>query len=148
MEGSFIMATRSIVHVEYSANNPEEAARFYTELFGWNIQKTPEFNYWTFAMPDGSGGGGFNPIGNNGPTENGFEVKPGTVITYISSDDIEADLARAEELGAKTVTPKMEIPGIGWFGLFTDPSGNMIGLFTANPAFDPTRQPEAVGAAS
>jgi predicted enzyme related to lactoylglutathione lyase len=26
--------------------------------------------------------------------------------------------------------PKTEIPGIGWWGMFTDPTGNKIGLFT------------------
>jgi predicted enzyme related to lactoylglutathione lyase len=29
------------------------------------------------------------------------------------------------------VVPKTEIPGIGWFGVFTDPTGNKVGLYTA-----------------
>ena len=31
---------------------------------------------------------------------------------------------------AKTLTPKTEIPGEGWFAMFADPSGNRIGVFS------------------
>ena len=124
------MANRSIVHVEYSTGDAPASARFYSELFGWEMHEIPEFNYWTFATVPGQGGG-FNTVGPN--TEGGFEVKPGTVVTYVTSEDIEADLAKAESLGGKTKTPKMEIPGMGWYGVFEDPSGNLIGLYTGIP---------------
>jgi hypothetical protein len=55
------------------------------------------------------------------------------VVVYIGTDDIEASLAKVEKLGGKTVTPKSEIPGMGWFALFTDPSGNLVGLFAGIP---------------
>jgi predicted enzyme related to lactoylglutathione lyase len=30
--------------------------------------------------------------------------------------------------------PKTEIPGFGWFGMFMDPTGNRVGLYTSmNP---------------
>jgi predicted enzyme related to lactoylglutathione lyase len=28
---------------------------------------------------------------------------------------------------------KMEVTGMGWMGMFRDPTGNMIGLWTALP---------------
>jgi len=34
-------------------------------------------------------------------------------------------------LGGKILRSKTEIPGIGWFGIFKDPTGNSIALFTS-----------------
>ncbi len=119
------MSNRGFVHVEFSANNPAESAEFYSNLFGWEMHNIPEFDYWTFASGEGQGGG-FNKVGSN----NGFEVKPGDVVVYVSTDDIERDLAKAEQLGATPVMPKMEIPGIGWYAIFRDPTGNHVGLYT------------------
>ena len=56
------------------------------------------------------------------------ELKP--ALIYLANDDIEKTLAKAEALGGEVVVSKMEIPGVGWYGFFTDPSGNRIGLFT------------------
>ncbi len=126
------MAAKPIVHVELSTTNGEQSAKFYSELFGWQTKHIPEVNYWTFAA-DGGPGGGFNDISSADSEAMGLIVKPGTVVTYVDSDDIEVDLARAEALGAKIVTTKMEIPFTGWFGIFSDPSGNLIGLYTDMP---------------
>ena len=124
------MANHPIVHIEFSAQNPQEAAKFYTDLFGWKTEamQGPGFEYWMFDTQDGRGGG-FNQIGPS-PDGSGFETKAGTVIVYVETDDIDAALAKAESLGGKTVMPKSEIPGTGWFGIFTDPSGNQVGLYT------------------
>jgi len=43
-------------------------------------------------------------------------------------------LKLAESLGGKIVLPKSEIPNTGWFGIFEDPTGNQIALYTSmNP---------------
>lgn len=116
------MSNHTIVHIEFSANDREKAAKFYTELFGWKVEQFPEMNYATFD--DGKGlGGGFNPVTAENPA--------GTVRAYVQSDDIEADLVRAEKLGGKITQHKMEIPMTGWFGFFADPTGNIVGLYTA-----------------
>lgn len=118
------MSEHPIVHVEFSAVDREAAGKFYSELFGWKIEQIPEMNYATFETGEGVGGG-FNPVQENNPA--------GTVIVYVATDDIDSTLARAEMLGGKTMVPKSEIPGMGWFGLFSDPSGNQVGLYTAMP---------------
>ena len=122
------MGKHSIVHVELPANDPKQAAQFYSNLFGWKTEAlpSPAGEYWQFT-PDATPGGGFNPVGEGGP----WPVKPGDVFLYISTDDIDATLAKAESLGAETITPRTEIPGIGWWGMFSDPTGNKIGLYTA-----------------
>jgi len=115
------MSEHHVVHVEFSAQDREAAGKFYSDLFGWQISDMPEMNYATFDTGKNVGGG-LNPVNENNPA--------GTVLVYIGTDDIDASLAKAESLGAKIITPKTEIPGTGWFGFFSDPTGNMVGLYT------------------
>ena len=119
------MSKRNIVHVEFSSRNFDESGKFYSELFGWKITPMPEANYSLWEAGDGSGGG-FNPLGDH--------TKAGDVLVYVDSDDIEAHLKKAKALGATIVQPKQEIPQQGWFGVFRDPTGNLVALYTSlNP---------------
>lgn len=115
------MSKHPIVHIEFSADTPETAAKFYVELFGWKTESMPEMNYVTFEAKGGPGGG-FNPLSE--------QVQAGDVLVYVATDDVQTSLAKAESLGGKTLVPKTEIPQIGWFGIFADPTGNKVGLFT------------------
>ncbi|HEX9117384.1 MAG TPA: VOC family protein [Anaerolineae bacterium] len=122
------MANRPFVHIEIPAADRQKAAEFYGKAFDWTFEDYgPPMNYTTFRT--GNIGGGFPELGD--------DYKPGDVIVYIGSDDIEADLRRIESLGGKTVMPKMEIPETGWFALFTDPTGNKLALFTPLPGMSP-----------
>lgn len=120
------MSKRNVVHVEIPSANVESAGKFYESLFGWKLQHMPEMNYTMWEAGDGTGGG-FPEVSADNPA--------GQVLVYIDSDDIEADLKNVEKLGGKTVQPKTEIPGMGWFGIFRDPTGNVLALYTGmNPA--------------
>jgi uncharacterized protein len=128
LEKEISMSKRNVVHIEIPAADVQSASKFYETLFGWKMQHVPEFDYTMWE--DGSGyGGGFNKASNENPV--------GQVLVYIDSDDIETDLKQVEQLGGKVVTPKTEIPGTGWFGLFMDPTGNTLALYTSvNPQFN------------
>jgi predicted enzyme related to lactoylglutathione lyase len=115
------MSKHSFVHVEFAAKDPNAAAKFYADLFGWKTEDMPEMNYVMFDVEPGPGGGF--------PAVDGETINPGDVIIYVSTDDIEASLAKAEELGGKTLLPRTEIPGMGWFAFFADPTGNRVGLY-------------------
>jgi predicted enzyme related to lactoylglutathione lyase len=117
------MSKHAIVHIELSAKDPKAAGKFYADLFGWKVEVSEEMNYVTFET-EPNRGGGFNDV-NQEMTE------VGDVLPYVDTDDIEASLAKAEELGGVTAVPKTEIPGIGWFAIFVDPTGNKIGLYTS-----------------
>ena len=120
------MSQHPIVHVEIPAADQAASGEFYSELFGWKYQAFPELDYAMFEA-EGGPGGGF-------PKVDGQMVTPGSVMVYIGTDDIEASLAKAESLGGSTVVPKTEIPGQGWFAIFSDPTGNRLALYTAaNP---------------
>jgi predicted enzyme related to lactoylglutathione lyase len=113
------MSKRAIVHLEIPAGDTAEAAAFYSDLFGWDTQRDEAMEYTMFES--GSVAGGFAPLGE--------QVKPGDILVYIESEDIEADLKRIEAKGGKTLMPKQEIPNMGWFVFFADPAGNRMGLF-------------------
>ncbi len=122
------MSKRNVVHIEIPAANVQAAGNFYQDLFGWKMQHVPEFDYTMWE--DGSGyGGGFNKLSEHYPV--------GQVLVYIDSDDIDSDLKQVENLGGTVIAPKTEIPGTGWFGLFKDPTGNTLALYTSmNPDFN------------
>jgi predicted enzyme related to lactoylglutathione lyase len=121
------MSKRNIVHVEIPAANVEAAGTFYQQLFGWKIQHDASMNYTMFEAGNGDEYGGFPQVSPENPA--------GQVLVYIHSDDIEADLKNVEKLGGKVLFQKAEIPQMGWYGNFQDPTGNVIGLYTSmNPA--------------
>ena len=122
------MSKRNIVHIEIPAADTAKAAKFYEDLFGWKITREEKMDYILWDPAEGPGGG-FSPLDD--------QVKPGDVLIYVDSADIEADLKQVEKLGGKVVSPKSEIPGIGWFGIFQDPTGNMLALYTSkNPDYN------------
>jgi predicted enzyme related to lactoylglutathione lyase len=121
------MSKRNIVHVEIPAVNVEGAGKFYQDLFGWKMQHMPEMNYTMWEAGDGDEYGGFPQVSEENPA--------GQVLIYIASDDIDADLKKVVQLGGKVLHPKTEIPGMGWYGVFQDTTGNVLAVYTGmNPA--------------
>jgi predicted enzyme related to lactoylglutathione lyase len=117
------MTKRNISYIEIPTRDVAESSKFYAALFGWKITPMPEgMNYSLWDAGEGPNGG-FNPVND--------EFKAGDVSISINSDDIEADLAQAVSLGGIILYEKTEIPGHGWYGMFKDPTGNRISLYTA-----------------
>lgn len=115
------MTKHPIVHVEFAAKEPKAASEFYKGVFDWKIEHMPEMDYYTFSDDPGPGGG-FNLI-------DGETIHVGDVLVYIQTDDIEATLKTIESHGGRMVQPKSEIPNMGWYAMFEDPSGNRVGLY-------------------
>jgi predicted enzyme related to lactoylglutathione lyase len=114
------MAHGEINHIEFPADDPQRAMRFYEAVAGWEFSPMEGMpDYWVFRFADGFGGG----IGKRG-------VTTGQVVRdYIEVTSIEDALAAAERTGGSIKEAKSEIPGMGWFAFFTDPSGNRLGLW-------------------
>jgi predicted enzyme related to lactoylglutathione lyase len=122
------MTKRNVVHIEIPTRDGKESGEFYEKLFGWHITRDEKMDYTMWDPHDGPGGG-FNPLGD--------QVKPGDVLIYIASEDIQADLKKIQALGGTVVREKDEIPGIGWFAFFKDPTGNTLALYTSrDPDFN------------
>src|SRR5207248_7655622 len=96
-KGERLMAAHPIVHVEFPASDPQAASRFYADLFGWQIQTDPQMDYHMFQA-EGGPGGGFPKAGTS--------MSAGEVLVYVGSEDIDADLRKAESLGGTIVVSK------------------------------------------
>ena len=48
-------------------------------------------------------------------------------------DGIDDALKQIEAEGGSTITPRTPIPGMGAFAYFTDPEGNVMGLWETTP---------------
>ncbi len=111
-----------VVHFEIAVRNDTQAREFYAQLFGWKITVDENFNY---GAVDTGGEGGING-GISRAEEDKF---PPYVTIYVQVDDLQATLDHAGRLGGKTILPPIPIPGIGAAAMFSDPDGNIIGLF-------------------
>ncbi|HUS15574.1 MAG TPA: VOC family protein, partial [Chloroflexia bacterium] len=122
------MAARRIVHIEIPGADNQALGAFYQNTFGWNVNLDATFNYLQFST-GGETNGAFVP--NSGDMWAG--TGPNSPIFYLGTDDIAGDLAKVEAAGCRLLVPKMEIPGVGWMGMFVDPAGNHVGLFEYLP---------------
>ena len=110
------------VHFELPAADPERAARFYTDVFGWTIEKWDgPAEYWLVTT------------GEEGePGINGGIMRPQdpeqTTTNTVGVDDLDATVERATAAGATLVAPRMPIPGMGWLAYLTDTEGNAFGV--------------------
>jgi uncharacterized protein len=111
-----------VVHFEIPAEQPERACRFYTDVFGWKIQKWPgPQDYWLASTGDKDQpgiDGGILP--RHDPTQ--------PVINTIGVASLDETVATIEKHGGKIVVPRKAIPGVGWLAYFKDTEGNMFGV--------------------
>lgn len=120
------MEKHPIIHIEIPAKDPFSGSQWYADVFGWKLSPMPEMDYVTFEA-EGGPAGGF-------PRIDGNMYHPKDITVYIDTNDVDATVKRIEEHGGKLLLPKSPIPGMGWFALFEDPSGNRMGVFTvSNP---------------
>lgn len=114
------MSKRNVVHIEIPVADSKASAKFYESVFGWKMQHMEEFDY-TMWSDGGESGGGFVKLDD--------ENAGGKILVYIDSDDIEADLKNITSGGGTVVKAKTEIPGMGWYAVFEDPSGNRVAIY-------------------
>lgn len=113
-----------VVHFEIVGKDGKALQRYYSDLFGWEINAENPMNYGMVAREgnvnaEGVGIGG----GISGP-----QADEAYVTVYIEVPDVEAALAKAESLGGTRIMGPETIMDQVELGQFTDPAGNMIGL--------------------
>jgi len=113
-----------IEHFEIAVRDAARGREFYSQLFDWQITLHPSFPNYAEINPgvEGSLRGGLWTI-----EEGKF---PPYITIYVTVDDLQKYLDKAQALGGKTLMPPMPIPGVGSAAMFADPEGNVIGLFS------------------
>ena len=112
------MSTPFICHVEWGTPDPDSLQKFLNRLFGWDFQAFAP-NYLIYMPADGG-----VSVGINKSDQLQAGGSPNASIRVL---DLDAMLAKAEELGGKVVVPKTTM-GNGAFAFITAPDGNLIGL--------------------
>ena len=122
--------TGRIVHFEIPFDDGDRARSFYQDAFGWNVQHIPDMDY-TMVMS--------GPTTEQGmPSEPGFincgmlgrNLAPsGAPVITVDVDSIDAALEKIEKLGGATVLAKQPVGTMGFAAYFSDPEGNVMGLW-------------------
>jgi predicted enzyme related to lactoylglutathione lyase len=110
---------KPVIFFEYISPKPQESISFYSSLFDWEVHEEQGYGV-VQTGPDASVMGGIGGIEQ--PSDQ-------RVTVYAAVDDVQEYLDKAEKLGAKTVLPPTEMPGNGTIALFSDPAGQVTGLW-------------------
>ncbi len=110
---------------EIGGKDGAKTQKWYSELFGWEVDANNPMSYGMVPAPEGAIGGGI--YGGDTPA----------VRFYVDVADLNETLKKAGDLGGKTVQEPMDVPGGPTVAQLADPNGTVIGLGLAgssNPA--------------
>jgi uncharacterized protein len=110
---------------ELMTTDVEAAKSFYSQLFGWSARdmEMPNGNYTTVQVGEASVGGIMRI-----PAE--AQGMPPSWGVYVTVDNVDETLARAEKLGGTVVMPPMDVPGVGRMAVVRDPQGATLSVIT------------------
>lgn len=114
---------------ELLTSDAESCAGFYTSVFPWR-QETMEMadadgkptSYHMFKRANDEGGAGMLQM----PPE---AESPSHWLPYVLVEDTDAVAAKAKELGAQCFVEPRDIPGMGRFAVFADPTGAFFAVW-------------------
>jgi predicted enzyme related to lactoylglutathione lyase len=110
---------------ELQTSDVDAAKRFYGEVFGWTSRE--------MSMGDGPRYTIFQRAGEvdaAGATTLPEDMQaPPHWLTYIATDDVDATVARAKELGANVWAEPFNVPTVGRMAIIQDPVGAAVALF-------------------
>jgi hypothetical protein len=110
--------------VDLASPDPAASARFYGELFGWDVVPAgpPEETggYLIFAQ-------GGRRVAGLGPLQD--PSQPAAWTTYLNVDDADATAARASEVGGGVLLEPFDVLDAGRMALVLDAVGAVVGLW-------------------
>jgi len=109
---------RPVVHFEIGCRNSAKTGEFFSKLFDWKTEGVGPGIRIDTGTEDGIQG----HITSLGHDPHNY------VTVYVQVDDLDEYLTKAVSLGGKTLVPPVDI-GTGTFAWFSDPDGNIIGLW-------------------
>jgi len=114
----------TIVHFEIPTDDIERSKKFYSDLFGWKVEKYPgSMEYWMITTTTPSGEKGVD----GGMMKRQSPQQPITI--YIDVPSIDEYAAKVEKLGGKVVVSKMAVSKVGYFAVCIDTENNCFALW-------------------
>lgn len=110
---------------ELMTTDPASAKVFYAGLFGWCLEDMdmgPEGIYTVIKTASGKEIGGVMGM------PPGSEAMPPAWGAYVTVEDADATVAKAESLGARVIVPPRDIPKVGRFAVIQDPQGASLAV--------------------
>ena len=115
-----------VVHFEIHAADMDRAERFYTGVFGWEVQRFDgprDYRLLNTGPQSETGIDGALVERRAGPEGDAIAA----FVCTISVDDIDATEKRIKEAGGEQVVDRHEIPDVGQLAYFKDSEGNLFG---------------------
>ena len=109
--------------VDTAQPDPEAAARFYGDLFGWEFQDRGT-GYFVAQL-------GGRAVAGIGARPDGEPQAPGW-NTYICVDNADDAAANVENAGGRVLSEPFDVSGAGRMGVFADPAGAVFCVWQAN----------------
>lgn len=122
-----------IAWTELVTPDPARAVAFYTALLGWSAREQDMGMDEPYRL--------LHHDGLDRDTAGVMRSPPDTPphwATYLTVDDVDASLARLQELGGQALTEAMSVPGVGRFAVVADPAGAVFSLFRGEDPVDPS----------
>ncbi len=118
-----------VSHFEIPFDDLARAQKFYSGVFGWEINKFGDMDYWIVKT--------CNSDQNMKPVEpgaiNGGLLKRDETgknpVIVVDVPDIEEHLKKIESAGGKIVMPTIPIGDFGLYSRIADTEGNVIGVW-------------------
>lgn len=126
------MKQSPVVHFEMPAKDNDRASKFYSDTFGWNMNKLgPEMGNYLLA-------------GTTETDENRMVKTPGTINggffqyqdkegyrqphVVIGVDNVKESMELVKQNGGSVEGATMDIPGVGTYASIIDSEGNHVGI--------------------
>src|ERR671931_586970 len=128
----------TIVHFEIPADDVQRAKKFYSDLFGWNMEKWSgtdgkdssshsDMEYWIVSTTDSKG--------NKASIGGGMMKRQEQyqhITNFIDVNSVDEYSSKIEMLGGKVVVSKMAVPSMGYFAVYHDTENNSFGIWESN----------------
>lgn len=113
--------------VDLPAHDFEKQSAFYEALLGWSHTDMPFGEGMVYRMfkSDGHNVGGVSQLSADMIAHG----QPSAWNTYVATDDVDATVAMATELGGTVAMPPMDVPGSGRLAAIQDPTGAYISFW-------------------
>jgi uncharacterized protein len=108
------------VWVDLSSSDPEASRAFYSKLFGWKVEASPDPQYGGYAVAQLDG----KDVAGIGPKQS--PEAPTAWMIYIGTSDAENLATTVTAAGGTVVAPAFDVAGQGRMAVFQDPSGAFI----------------------
>ncbi|MEU9019952.1 VOC family protein [Actinomadura sp. NPDC048394] len=118
-----VPAYNTVAWFQIGTDAPEEARRFYGDMFGWKFTSDPQSEGYDLVSYEGAE----HPSGGVAQVP---DASQNHAVFFVLVEDVDAACAQAEKAGGSVAVPSVTTPDGLRFAHLQDPSGNRFAVFT------------------